>query len=287
MLRSTRFIIAASAAAAAVSASQAPAGVPLRNAADANVLMPWSGAGSGGYTGNSTSYGTYPECWDACADAQCLTPDPPGFFSCAQFVEAALFTYLTLGGRRIDNSDSYHSQKHAGIALTSSGLSREDVFFTSKVGPFLALGAAETKAQFAGILSATGPWLKGHVDLLLIHWPSCVPSEGGSACPNATSVEPECVVGGPAYNATTCRLGTWQAMVDIWQSGGARAIGVSNYNAAELQEIKDAGMPLPAVNQIPCVFHALPGRGGTRLMCTRAPKIITHAPHPTRRLLCA
>ena len=232
-------------------ASAAPAGVTLRNAAVAGVVIPWSGAGSGGYTGNATSYGAYPECWDACADPQCLTPDPPGFFSCAQFVEAALFTYLSLGGRRIDNSASYHSQKHAGIALTTYGLSREDVFFTSKVGPFLAMGAAEAKAQFAGIIEATGPFLNGYVDLLLIHWPSCVPSEGGSACPNATSVEPECVVGSATFNATTCRLNTWKALVDIWKSGGARAIGVSNYNAAELQEIKDAGMPLPSVNQIP------------------------------------
>ena len=33
--------------------------------------------------------------------------------------------------------------------------------------------------------------------------------------------------------------------------GKARAVGVANYDSAQLQEMADAGMPLPAVNQIP------------------------------------
>jgi hypothetical protein len=39
--------------------------------------------------------------------------------------------------------------------------------------------------------------------------------------------------------------------VQIFKSGGARAIGVSNYNASQLQEIADAGLPLPSVVQNP------------------------------------
>ena len=46
-------------------------------------------------------------------------------------------------------------------------------------------------------------------------------------------------------------LETWRALVDIWHNGGARSIGVSNYEIIHLQEIIDAGMPLPAINQIP------------------------------------
>ena len=80
--------------------------VELRNAADAGVVMQFSGAGTEGYTGNATSYGAYPECWKACYDPQCVLPDPLTFRSCAAFVEAALTTYLQLGGRRIDSSDS-------------------------------------------------------------------------------------------------------------------------------------------------------------------------------------
>ena len=57
--------------------------------------------------------------------------------------------------------------------------------------------------------------------------------------------------GSASYDETQCRLSTWRALVSIWQSGGARALGVSNYNATQLQEIADAGLPLPAGTQNP------------------------------------
>jgi 2,5-diketo-D-gluconate reductase A len=55
------------------------------------------------------------------------------------------------------------------------------------------------------------------------------------------------------YDAKQCRLNTWKALVEIWQSGRSKAIGVANYAISDLQEIIDSGMPLPAVNQVP--FH--------------------------------
>jgi hypothetical protein len=63
-------------------------------------------------------YGAYPECWNGSFDPQCLTPDPPGFRSCGMFVEAALATYLQLGGRRIDFSDSYVTRVPQTLTLT-------------------------------------------------------------------------------------------------------------------------------------------------------------------------
>ena len=184
-------------------------------------------------------------------------------------MEAALATFLQLGGRRIDSSDSYHSQKFAGAALAASGLARREVFFTSKVGPYLALGGAEAKSQFADLLEGTGPWLQGSVDLLLIHWPSCDPKTGGSNCPapSGASSTPVCAVGGEAYDERACRLDTWRGLVDIWRAKGARAIGVSNYNATHLQEIKDAGLPLPALNQIPINIYRLGYAAATIAWC--------------------
>ena len=52
-----------------------------------------------------------------------------------------------------------------------------------------------------------------------------------------------------------CRLSTWRAMVRVFQEGKARAIGVSNWNATHLQEIVDAGLPLPSVNQCPFNYY--------------------------------
>ena len=103
--------------------------------------MPITGAGSGGYTGNaSIPYGFYPECFNGCLDAQCATPNPVNFSGCGEYVEASMTTWLQLGGRRLDNSASYHNQQYVGISMSASGLPRESIFLTSKVGPYLPMG---------------------------------------------------------------------------------------------------------------------------------------------------
>ena len=83
-----------------------------------------------------------------------------------------------------------------------------------------------------------------YVDLLLNHWPTS---------PASPTVDPLCDPKKPTYDEKGCRLSTWRALVQIWQSGKSKAIGVANYAISHLQEIIDAGMPLPAVNQVP--FH--------------------------------
>ena len=99
--------------------------IALKNAAAGNVLMPIIGQGLGGYTGNaSVPFGTYPECFNGCYDAQCLTPDPANFSGCAVHVQAAVFTFLKLGGPRLDGSASYHNQLPMGVAVRSANVSR-------------------------------------------------------------------------------------------------------------------------------------------------------------------
>ena len=240
--------------ATAALASAAPPAPTLRNAAAPGMTMPWSGTGSGGYTGNaSIPWGSYPECFNGCADAECVLPNPDGFDGCGSYVEASVGSFLQLGGRRVDSSASYHNQLYAGIAVRASGVPRKDVFFTSKVGPYLALGGADVWIQLNNTLNTTG---LAYVDLLLIHWPDCMSGGGASACA-APTTEPACEYGAPTYSATACRLATWRAMVEIWNAGLARAIGVSNYNSTHMQEIADAGLPLPSVNQIPYnIYHS-------------------------------
>jgi len=102
------------------------------------------------------------------------------------------------------------------------------------------LGYNDTLQQFQGILADTE---LSYIDLVLIHWPT------QSASPAST--EAACNPNDPKYNPKQCRVDTWRALVEIWKSGKARAIGVSNYNITHLQEIEQAGLPLPAVNQCP------------------------------------
>lgn len=46
------------------------------------------------------------------------------------------------------------------------------------------------------------------------------------------------------------RLTTYRALLDLQRSGTLRLVGVCNYGMGPLEEIKAAGLPLPAVNQL-------------------------------------
>jgi len=248
--------------------------VTLLNAADNSVLMPIVGAGTGGYSGSNSSFsfGQYPECFDGCYDAMCLQPNPVNFSlsSCGLYVNAAISIWLQIGGRRIDNSASYHNQLYVGQAVQAflankvNNVSRSDLFITSKVGPFLALGYNETIFQYQSIVKALG----SNPDLILIHWPSCS-TGGGCTSVDAESTDPPCMWNTSTYNETLCRLSTWKALLDIWKSGGTRAIGVSNYNETHLQEILDANLPLPSVNQIPFHLYASQVQANTIQFCQK------------------
>jgi len=92
-----------------------------------------------------------------------------------------------------------------------------------------------------------------YVDALLIHWPLPTPSAGNVDHQKFESSDPFCQLGSPTYSPKDCRISTWKGMLKILESGGARSVGVSNYKVSHLQEIIDAGLALPAINQ--CPFH--------------------------------
>ena len=200
--------------------------------------MPAIGLGTGSYSDDPTvGYGGYPECWSTLA-------------GCGAYAEKATAAWLAAGGRRIDAANSYGSQISVGAGMAASGVPRADIFLLSKVGPSKPLGFNDTLSQFANILS---DMKVDYVDMLLVHWPWDSKSQGNVTNNVTQSSDVLCNHTSPAYSEAGCRISTWKAMVQIWQSGGARAIGVSNYNVTHLQEIADAGLPLPALTQSP--FH--------------------------------
>jgi 2,5-diketo-D-gluconate reductase A len=46
------------------------------------------------------------------------------------------------------------------------------------------------------------------------------------------------------------RLAQWRGLVELRRQGKARAIGVSNFSIEHIEELKAAGLPMPAANQI-------------------------------------
>jgi 2,5-diketo-D-gluconate reductase A len=136
----------------------------------------------------------------------------------ADTVEATL-SALEVGYRHIDTAEMYGNEKQVGEAIRASGSDRGEVFVTSKLNNGFHAYDDALRA-FDGTLRALGD---DYVDLFLIHWP--LPDVGDY-------------------------VETWRAMERILASGGARAIGVSNFQPHHLQRVLDETDIVPAVNQI-------------------------------------
>lgn len=91
--------------------------------------------------------------------------------------------------------------------MLSSGIPRQDLFFTSKVPPN-SLSFDQAKANVDATLNETK---LDYIDLYLLHAPM-----GGK----------------------DARLGAWQALVQAVEDGKVRSIGVSNYAVRHLEELE-------------------------------------------------
>ncbi|HET7327605.1 MAG TPA: aldo/keto reductase [Nocardioidaceae bacterium] len=123
---------------------------------------------------------------------------------------------LEVGYRHVDTATVYGNEDEVGRALKDSGVARDDVFVTTKCPPDRAGRELDTLRESLDLLGTD------HVDLWLIHWPE----EG------------------------TDHVGMWHSFVEARESGLARAIGVSNFDAALIDEVTTATGVAPAVNQI-------------------------------------
>lgn len=202
---------------------------PLFNAAESGLQLPAIGFGTGFYSPEKKPYGVYPECG----------AEPVG---CGPNTQRAVYTWLnTTGAGRIDCANSYYNEPSVAEGIKQSGFARSRLFILSKVGPPYPLGYNETIKQTHDILQDLQT---NYVDALLVHWPVSSPSATASS-------DPVCNMSSPStYNEKQCRLSTWAAMLTVFKLGLARSIGVSNYNVTHLQEIIDAGLPLPSINQV-------------------------------------
>ena len=123
---------------------------------------------------------------------------------------------LEAGYRHLDTATMYGNEAEVGRALKDSGVPRDEVFVTTKLPPDRA---GQERATLDASLAALGV---DAVDLWLIHWP---PRRG-------TSVP------------------VWRELLAARDEGRARAVGVSNYGADEIDELTAATGERPAVNQI-------------------------------------
>jgi diketogulonate reductase-like aldo/keto reductase len=121
---------------------------------------------------------------------------------------------LRLGYRMIDTAQYYGNEEGVGEAIKESGLDRGQPFVTTKVQ---TSGYEETKKGLDGSLL---DFNQDYFDFVLIHWPM-----GND-------------------------LETYRALEDAYQEGKICAIGLSNFNELQVQEIIDHSSIKPVVDQI-------------------------------------
>jgi 2,5-diketo-D-gluconate reductase A len=120
---------------------------------------------------------------------------------------------LELGYRHIDTAQAYGNEESVGQGLRDSAVPRDQVFISTKFNP----GRSDPVAEVERSLERLGV---ERVDLYIVHWPK----------------------GGPTW--------AWPGMERAQELGYARSIGVSNFDAAELQQVVAAASIAPVVNQV-------------------------------------
>ena len=124
---------------------------------------------------------------------------------------------LEAGYRHIDTAAFYQNEASVGKAIRESGIPREDIFVTTKLWNEDMRQGTQLEA-FRKSLSLLG---LSYVDLYLAHWP-----------------------------VREKIAETWTIMEGIYKAGGARAIGISNYQTRDIDTVLAIAEVIPAVNQI-------------------------------------
>ncbi|OCH85970.1 Aldo/keto reductase [Obba rivulosa] len=127
---------------------------------------------------------------------------------------------LSVGFDHIDTAQSYRNELEVGIALRESGLSRDDVFITTK---YSGLNGLDIETSIHNSIANLGV---KYVDLYLIHHPRL-------AVPDIPTA--------------------WAKMEKLKEEGVVKSIGVSNFNVQQLQILLDHAKVKPVANQI--FFH--------------------------------
>lgn len=134
------------------------------------------------------------------------------------------------GYRHIDTAFKYKNETGIGKAIKECGVSREELFITTKISDKIK---SYQEAKEAILLSLENLGLD-YMDLCLIHAPR----------PYKEMIEPT----ENTYNKEN--LEVWKAMEEAYHEGKIRALGVSNFSQADLENLLQNATIKPTVNQI-------------------------------------
>lgn len=140
-----------------------------------------------------------------------------------EICENAIADAIAAGYRLIDTAEAYGNEAAVGEGIRKSGIDRKELFIVTKVNYKSYENARETVMKSLEYLQAD------YIDLLLLHWPFA-----------------------NYYSA-------WREMEKLYEEGKIKAIGVSNFEPAQLLDLIAYNKIVPVVDQIE-----------TNLYCQRA-----------------
>ena len=138
----------------------------------------------------------------------------PDFAQCEQ----AVLDAFSAGYRLIDTAAAYQNEEAVGSAFQKSGLKREEVFITTKIW-VADIGYEKTKAAVETSLKKLG---MAYIDLILLH------------------------------QSLSDYYGAWRALIELYEAGKVKAIGVSNFYPERLTDLCMNFDVRPMANQIEC-----------------------------------
>jgi 2,5-diketo-D-gluconate reductase A len=156
---------------------------------------------------------------------------------------------LQIGYRLVDGAAIYGNEVGMGQGIRASGIPRDEIFVTSKVW--------NDRQGYASTLQAVSESLErlalDRLDLCLIHWPCA---------------------------AQDRYVDTWRALIKLREEGCVTSIGLSNFNAAEIDRLTRETGVTPVLNQVE--LH--PGMQQTQLRADQSARgIVTQSWSPLGR----
>ena len=142
--------------------------------------------------------------------------------------EEVVLEAVAIGYRHIDTAQAYENERGVGKGLRACGLPRSELFVTTKLEASCK-NYADAKERIDISLAVLNV---DYIDLMLIHSPQPWPEFG---------------MGERFFEGN---LEAWRALEEAYTAGKLRAIGVSNFEQVDLDNILDNGTIKPEVNQI-------------------------------------
>ena len=146
-------------------------------------------------------------------------------------VAAAVRAAIEIGYIHIDTAQAYENERGVGEGIRTSGIARDKLFVTTKV----AAEHKDYKSAAEGIDESLRKMGLDYIDMMIIHSP-----------------QPWVKVNQSDDRYFEGNLEAWRALTDAYKAGKLRAIGVSNFQKEDIDNIWNNAEIKPMVNQVLC-----------------------------------